>query len=197
MSKAAVTKKNIIDQALGLFNTKGYRATSLSDITRATGLSKGAIYGNFPNKDAVAVAAFEHAIEAVTIQVSTCIKAQPNAPGKLKAILDYYEDYVHNPPISGGCPIINTAIEADDNHPLLRARVIRIMTMMKDAMKKILYRGVREKQLSDDFSVEDFATHFYASIKGAIILSRVEGDLESYREARRYLEKEIDRITIK
>jgi TetR/AcrR family transcriptional repressor of nem operon len=37
---------------------KGYSGTSMSDITAATGLTKGSIYGNFENKDEVAIAAF-------------------------------------------------------------------------------------------------------------------------------------------
>jgi len=34
--------------------------TSLSDMTDATGLTKGSIYGNFNSKDEVALAAFDH-----------------------------------------------------------------------------------------------------------------------------------------
>ena len=33
-----------------------------------------------------------------------------------------YLDYIDNPPIPGGCPILNTAIESDDTHPQLRDR---------------------------------------------------------------------------
>jgi AcrR family transcriptional regulator len=43
-----------------LFNTKGYNSTSLSDITQATGLTKGSIYGNFENKDQVAIEVYKY-----------------------------------------------------------------------------------------------------------------------------------------
>lgn len=196
MSRSIQTKNKIIHSAISLFNTQGYRATSLSDITKSSGLTKGAIYGNFANKDAVAVAAFEFAVDKVILELRERIKNSPTAPLKLKAIASYYREYVLNPPIEGGCPIVNTAIEADDNHPLLRSRVIRIMHIMKDSIKKIIYRGIREKQIEPTVKVDEFASMYYSSIKGSIILSRVEGDLESYRLTENFLNDFIDKISI-
>jgi TetR/AcrR family transcriptional repressor of nem operon len=60
MSKAEKTKQFIIEKTATLFNTKGYTSTSLSDITAVTGLTKGSIYGNFENKDDVALQAYKH-----------------------------------------------------------------------------------------------------------------------------------------
>ncbi|WP_435525010.1 TetR family transcriptional regulator [Chryseobacterium indoltheticum] len=60
MSKAEKTKQFIIEKTATLFNTKGYTATSLSDITEATGLTKGSIYGNFENKDEVSLEVYKY-----------------------------------------------------------------------------------------------------------------------------------------
>ncbi len=60
MNKAERTRHFIIEKAAPIFNTKGYAGTSLSDMTEATGLTKGSIYGNFADKDEVALACFEH-----------------------------------------------------------------------------------------------------------------------------------------
>ncbi|MEL6539118.1 MAG: TetR/AcrR family transcriptional regulator, partial [Bacteroidota bacterium] len=178
-----------------LFNTKGYTATSISDITNATGITKGAIYGNFQNKDEVVLAAFEHAVNVVLDQLRPRIKAQSTAPAKLKAIVDYYEEYVLDPPIPGGCPILNTSIEADDNHPHLRMRVVRSIALLKDSFKKMLHRGRLEGQLTQDFDVDQWATFFYATIEGAIMMSRVEGDKGSYQHIKAMLYRLIDSIT--
>jgi AcrR family transcriptional regulator len=195
-AKSILTKEKIVSAAIGLFNMKGYRATSLSDITRAAGFTKGAIYGNFKNKDAVAVAAFDYAIEKVTEQVRHAIKSAPDAPSKLKAITGYYRNYIKNPPIEGGCPIVNTAIEADDNHPQLRSRVIRTFGIFKESIRKIIYRGIREQQLSDSIDVDGFTLSLYSAVKGAIIISRTEGDLDTYAQVEKYLNQQIDNVTI-
>lgn len=182
---------------MAIFNTKGYRATSLSDITKATGMTKGAIYGNFENKEDVADASYEFAIQKVLDELRIDIKAANTAPLKLKAIVNYYENYIHNPPIEGGCPIINTAVEADDNNPSLRSKVLRTMQILKDSFAKITYRGITEKQLTADIKVDQFTNLFYSTITGAIMISRVEGDLQSYKLIKKQLFKIIDGYTLK
>lgn len=191
------TRDRIISHAMALFNQKGYRATSLSDITKAMGMTKGAIYGNFVNKEEVAMASFDYAVNKVIDDLSRDIKAQPTAPLKLKAILDYYEKYIVKPPIKGGCPIINTSIEADDDHPNLRLRVVNSITRIRDSLKKIIARGIKEGQLKEGIDVDLYATMFYATVEGAIVMARVEGDLKSYHTIKKGLEMQIDALTIK
>ncbi len=190
------TRQLIIDKSLPIFNKKGYNAASLSDITKATGITKGAIYGNFKNKDEVATAAFERGVSIVMGQISKEIKAKSNAPDKLKAMVDYYAEYVNNPPIPGGCPILNSSIEADDNLPFLRAKVIRTIALIKDSLVKIINRGILEGQIKKDTNVEEFAVMFYATIEGAISLSRIEGDGRSYRYVQQFLSKLITDMSV-
>jgi AcrR family transcriptional regulator len=197
MRKSVATKSHILEKSIEVFNTKGYNATSISDLTRVTGTTKGAIYGNFANKEAVAVAAFEYAINVVLDQLRIKIGEQTTAPQKLKAILTYYEDYILNPPITGGCPLINAAIESDDSYPVLKARVVRIISTIRGAIEKIIYRGIKEGQIIPDVNVQEFTATFYASIKGAIILSRIEGDLTSYQLIANSLNSQIEDITTK
>lgn len=194
MRNSDQTKASIVEKSMVLFNQKGYRATSLSDITKATGLTKGAIYGNFPNKDAVAEAAFERAAATVFKDLESRIRTAPTAPLKLKAIAYYYQEYILNPPIQGGCPIINTGIEADDNYPLLRMKVVRYISLIKEALAKIIYRGIQEGQIRADIRVEEEATTFYATLMGGIMISRVEGDLTSYNLILKSIIRQIELI---
>ncbi|MDO9376148.1 MAG: TetR/AcrR family transcriptional regulator, partial [Ferruginibacter sp.] len=60
MTKAEKTRNFIVEQTAPIFNKKGYAGTSLTDLTEATGLTKGSIYGNFANKDEVALAAYDY-----------------------------------------------------------------------------------------------------------------------------------------
>lgn len=196
MRNPEVTRNLIISKSTSIFNKKGYRATSLSDITKATGMTKGAIYGNFDNKDAVAVASFEYATDTILGGLRKEIKSAPTAPMKLKSILTYYNSYIKNPPIEGGCPVINTSVEADDEHPLLRLKVVGTIAMIKDSLKQILHRGILEGQLQKELDVEQFANTFYASIKGAILISRVEGNTRTYDSVRQSLTSQIDSISL-
>ena len=180
---------------MALFNTKGYRATSLSDITKATGITKGAIYGHFANKEEVAEAGFDYAVKKVIKTASDVIHRANTAPEKLKAIANYYADYVLTPPIQGGCPILNTAVEADDDHPHLRAKVVRFIAIMRESLQKIIHRGIKEGQIKADVNVEETAVLFYAAIEGGIMMSRVEGDNQTYKILLTRLHREIEEIS--
>lgn len=48
-------RQNIVEQATLLFRKKGYTATSINDITGACGVTKGALYYHFPNKEQLAL----------------------------------------------------------------------------------------------------------------------------------------------
>ena len=190
-----LTKQLIIDKALPIFNTKGYNAASISDITNATGITKGAIYGNFKNKDEVATAAFEKGVQIVTSAIAYRIKKQKTAPAKLMAMLLYYEEYIQRSPIPGGCPVLNSSIEADDSLPFLRSKIIRSIALIKDSLVKIVNRGIQEGQIKKGIDAEEFAISFYATIEGAISLSRIEGDARSYKFVKQFLSKRIEEIT--
>ncbi|MEQ8906709.1 TetR/AcrR family transcriptional regulator [Ekhidna sp.] len=190
------TRQLIIEKALPIFNTKGYNAASISDITSATGITKGAIYGNFKNKDEVATAAFELGVEIVATAIAKRVRAQQTAPDKLRAIMDFYEEYLKEPPIPGGCPVLNSSIEADDNLPFLRSRVIRSIALLKDSVMKIINRGILEGQVKRDVDVEEFTNFFYSTIEGAISVSRIEGDTRSYDFVKRFVQKQINEISI-
>src|SRR5271156_1586305 len=113
MNKAEKTKQFIVEKTAPLFNMKGYAGTSLSDMTEATGLTKGSIYGNFANKDEVALAAFDFNVKKVQDIIRSEMAKHSSAREKLLSYVYVYENFLKFPFPEGGCPILNTAIEAD------------------------------------------------------------------------------------
>src|ERR1700742_3551612 len=109
MSKAEQTRQFIIEKTAPIFNMKGYAGTSLTDMTEATGLTKGSIYGNFANKDEVAMAAFDHNAKKVNSIIRQEMDKHASIKDKLLVYVDVYENYVKFPFPAGGCPILNTA----------------------------------------------------------------------------------------
>lgn len=63
VTKAELTSQYILEIVAPIFNKNGYTATSMTDITKATGLTKGAIYGNFINKEDLAIASFKFTVK--------------------------------------------------------------------------------------------------------------------------------------
>ena len=93
MSKSENTKQFIIEKTAPVFNTKGYAGTSMNDIMRATGLSKGCIYGNFENKDDVALAAFDFNHRKVREHLKARILATEHSIERLLVYPHSYKNY--------------------------------------------------------------------------------------------------------
>jgi TetR/AcrR family transcriptional repressor of nem operon len=173
VTKGERTKQLIIEKAAPLFNKKGYAGTSLADIMEATGLAKGGVYGNFKNKDEIAAQSFEYAFlkikNAVLMKLSYCY----TIPEKLIAILNFYRNYITNPPIEGGCPLLNTSVEADDSFPFLKTRARAAQNEMLDSLTKLFQAGKKNGQLKPDIQPQREAENMYAMIEGAIVMAKI------------------------
>ncbi|MGC0418177.1 ScbR family autoregulator-binding transcription factor [Embleya sp. AB8] len=58
-ARAGATRRALLETAARLFHERGFAGTSISDISNASGLTSGAIYFHFANKDALARAVVE------------------------------------------------------------------------------------------------------------------------------------------
>jgi TetR/AcrR family transcriptional regulator, transcriptional repressor for nem operon len=176
MSKAEITKAHIIEQAAKLFNQKGYAGSSISDIMKATGLQKGGIYNHFKSKDDIAIQAFDYAVSLVQKKVWDAVKQETNGIARLQAIIQVYSDYLDNPPLPGGCPILNTAIESDDAHPQLRDRTLAAMNSWRNLIISIVGKGIKKQEIKSDVDPELVASLMISAIEGGIMMSKLEGD---------------------
>ncbi|KQS31378.1 TetR/AcrR family transcriptional regulator [Dyadobacter sp. Leaf189] len=182
MSKAERTRQFIIEKTAPIFNVKGFAGTSLNDIIHATGLTKGSIYGNFENKDDVALAAFDHNIKRMFSAISTEMDKKATYKEKLMVYADIYENFFHHPFPSGGCPILNTSTEADDTHPELKQRAATAITNWKNAVSNLIKKGIATNEFNAKVDPDEAAISIVALIEGGIMIGKVTGKL-NYRNA--------------
>ncbi len=196
MRNPEVTKETILKQSGILFNTQGYKATSLSNITDATGLTKGAIYRHFTSKDELEIETLVHLSGIMNEKIRDKIKAQSTAGNKLRAVIKFFESYISDPPVQGGCPLLNAAVEADDAHPELRKTATKILNGLRGSLVSILEKGIYYKQLKKNIDKDMYATLFIAALEGAIMMSKLSGNDTDIKRVLKHLEKQIAEIEI-
>ena len=187
MSKAQETKMRIIEQAAALFNQQGYAGSSMSDLMRVTGLQKGGIYNHFRSKDELALEAFDFAVNRVQSEFMGALKGKRHAVERLIAILSVYERMFDSPPVQGGCPILNTAVESDDAHPALRERAQLAMDAWRILLQRIVDKGIMRGELHSTVDADTVATILIATIEGAVMLSKLYGDANHLERAVNFL----------
>ena len=74
----------VLDAALALFVETGYSHTSVAQIAKAAGISKGAVYLYFPSKQAILEGLVKRAVEPVSARA---LAELPQVPGNIRAAL--------------------------------------------------------------------------------------------------------------
>ena len=177
MSKADRTREFIIEKTAQVFNKKGYAGTSLNDLTEATGLTKGALYGNFENKDDIALSAFDYNLSLVRDIFFGRSDGSGNAIEQLLAIPELIRANFRLLAAHGGCPILNTSVEADDNHPVLKKKVCYAITSWQTRLEQTIQLGIKEKSIRKEVDPKYYATVIMTMVEGSLMLSKVSGNL--------------------
>jgi TetR/AcrR family transcriptional repressor of nem operon len=195
-SKSERTRQFIVEQTAPVFNEKGYFGTTITDLTNATGLTKGSIYGNFENKDDVALAAFDYNFERVSLHIKNQILKKENAIERLLVYPKVYRDFLNIPFLKAGCPILNTSTEADDTHPQLKERAANALAFWKSSIENQVKRGVQRGEIKAETKAAEVAVILMSLVEGAIMQAKVTGKPTELRMAMNYLERFINDLAI-
>lgn len=187
MRKGERTRQTAIERAAEEFSLRGYFGTSLGDLSRVTGLEKGGIYNHFSSKEALALAAFDFTVEGYRTRFREGLANQRAALPRLRAVIDVFRGLIENPLLPGGCLVLNTAIEADDAHPVLRERAKQAMTEWREMIHRIVASGIRHGELRQDTDAEALATLMIATLEGGVMLSKLYGDTSHMHRAANHL----------
>ena len=189
-SKGQKTREGIVAEAANLFNQRGFEGSSMSDLMAATGLEKGGIYRHFSSKEELAAEAFDYAWKSALEARMHGLEKVPNSIDKLKLFIANFID--RRPAVLGGCPVLNTAIEADDGNPLLRERVRAAWRQWRDYLAEIVAAGLKRKEIQPEVDAKEVATLIISSVEGALMIARLERNTEALLTAQSHLERYLD-----
>ena len=167
------TRQFIIESTADVFNKKGFAGTSLTDLTEATQLTKGSIYGNFENKEEVAIAVFEYNIARRGEMISEQVNRAVTYKDKLMAYATAFSKEAKTMCAKGGCPYLNTGIEADDTNENLRKHVADALLKWKQHIVSIINKGKEAGEFKEDTDASKTAVALIALIEGGIFMTKV------------------------
>ncbi|UBZ14077.1 TetR/AcrR family transcriptional regulator [Flagellimonas marinaquae] len=186
--KAERTTAYIIETVAPIFNKHGYIGTSMSDLTEATGLTKGAIYGNFENKEALALSAFEHNRNMLLQAIDDKLSTGTEALARLYSLLNFYKQYdVFTLPM-GGCPLLNVGVDAQGNNKLLAAAVKETIKDIEGKIALILENGAKQNEIKLPVPPLQFAKQLFTMVQGAVAMSTMTQDRKYLVNTITYLE---------
>jgi len=175
-TKAERTTRYIIETVAPIFNRHGYIGTSMSDLTDATGLTKGALYGNFENKEALALAAFEYNSNLLLLAISETLGQEGTALEKIFSLTKFYRHYDEFTSEMGGCPLLNTGIDAAHNNKLLAAAARETVATIEGKIALVLENGVKRNEIHLPVTPLQFAKQLFTMLQGAVAMATLTRD---------------------
>jgi AcrR family transcriptional regulator len=175
-SKSERTKQLIIEKSAVLFNKKGFAGTSLSDITDATQLTKGALYGHFTDKEQIGRAVFEYNSQFILNGFQKYINKELTVSGKFSAMLRFYAENAVELTRLGGCPFMNAIVEFDDQPGTLKTLIKERFGQWEGTINDILVQGQQNGEIKLNTDTKLHARLFVSMIEGALLITHLMGD---------------------
>ncbi len=196
MGKSEETSKYILKKVAPIFNKKGYHGTSMSDITSATGLTKGAIYGNFKDKEDLSLKSFQYIIRKILVAMGGAINDVDNHADKLQTIVSFYRNHLQRTKEYGGCPIMCKGLDSLHIHPALMDEVTRITEKILASLTKIISDGKQASEITKNVDSNTLASEIYCQIDGGLYLTMILNNRVHLDNALDRVEKRINDLRI-
>lgn len=186
-------RSKLLEAALSVIRTKGYSATSVEELCAAAGVTKGAFFHHFKNKEELGVAAADHWSEMTGALFAQAPYHEPANP--LERVLAYVD--FRKALLQGGVPdftcLVGTMVqETYETSPAIREACERSITGHAATLEADIEKAMRERNMAPDWSARSLALHTQAVIQGAFILAKATGGAElaadSIDHLRRYIE---------
>lgn len=140
----------VLDHAIGVFRDRGYEATSMADIERATGLNASSIYNTFGSKAGL----FDQSLsryEAVRLAgISELLAAGTAGVSDLHSALDLQQTESMSEWGRSGCLAINTMIELGQRAGEVGEMLAEFRRKLADAIRQPVDRAVALGEISPD-----------------------------------------------
>ena len=192
-TKSDRTKQFILEKVAPVFNKNGYVGTSMSDITEATGLTKGAIYGNFKNKEELAYYSFYYNVSYVLKKIGDIIETKGSSINQLMAISDFYKNHYLTRIELGGCPVLNVGIDANNTNPKLYKAVKQVIIKIQESIFLIIEEGIERKEIKKGVNPKEYAALIFSLIEGGVFTAMTMKDNSYLTNMMNHLDKVIQK----
>jgi TetR/AcrR family transcriptional regulator, transcriptional repressor for nem operon len=118
--KSAENRAALVETAARLFRERGIDGVGVAEISKAAGLTHGALYGQFPSKQALIAEALAHGIAASQAYMTA---PKPHGAPTLSDQLNRYLSLDHRDNLAGGCAMAASASEIGRQDEAISARL--------------------------------------------------------------------------
>jgi TetR/AcrR family transcriptional repressor of nem operon len=192
------SKAKLLDAAVQVIRAKGYSATTVDDVCRTAGLTKGSFFHHFESKQQLALEAAAHfSSRADELFARAPYRALPDPVDRLLGYVDFRKAILRGELPEFTCLLGTMVQEAYDTHPPIRAACDAAISHHAESLEADIAQAMEQCGVAAEWSAASLALYTQSVIQGAFVLAKarhgreVAGDCLDH--LRRYLQLLFDR----
>lgn len=168
MGKGTTTRARILDEAMKIASRDGLEGLTIGGLAKALAMSKSGLFMHFGSKEVLQVAVLEHTSERFQEFVGPSLEAAAPGIERLRALFKGWLDWIDNPELPGGCPVLGASFELDDREGAPRdalvARQLAAQGNLAQAFQQVVPPGTDLEQLVFELRGITLAYHYMARV---------------------------------
>src|SRR6202050_5676516 len=180
------TRELLLQAAFQEIYRSGYRSADLDAILAAAGVTRGALYYHFDNKEALGYAVVDEIIASNLHQ--KWVQPLRNAEDPLDVLVRIVQsESLKREDVQRGCPLLNLSQEMSGLDEGFRKRTARVYKDWHDAMAEALREGQKRRVVRTDINANETATFLMAAWEGYAVLAKNAQDARMLKSGQRKL----------
>lgn len=180
----------LLDTALTLVRRQGWAATSIDQLCRAAGVTKGAFFHHFESKEALGVAAAERWTDVTAPLFAQAPYHRLADPlDRILAYLDFRAALVQGPPEAFTCFAGTTVQEAFAASEAIRAACGASITGHAAELVDDFRQALRRHPPAEPVTAENLAIYTQTVLQGGFVLAKATGDASAVLDAIAHLQR--------
>jgi len=176
-SKGELTRQHIIDKSMQLLSVQGYFNTSIAGIIKATGLTKGGLYGHFRNKEEIWYAVYAECVRIWKGIVFQGVRDIADPMARLERVIENsLKNYLGGGVFEGGCFLFNSLVELAGQSSAMSDHVLKGFRDFAALLRQWLEEARQQGRLRDGLSPDEIADFLVISLNGAAPLYAASHD---------------------
>ena len=161
-----------VERAMGVFWSRGYHATALPDLLRATELSRGSLYAAFGDKHSLFLRALDRYIADAVTRMDVELAPRREPLDALRAYLAGYVDRTSGANGRRGCLLVATAMELAGQDAEIGRRVAGFFRAMEARLADALSRAKVAGKLADGVDPASAAKILVCFVEGLRVVGK-------------------------
>jgi TetR/AcrR family transcriptional regulator, transcriptional repressor for nem operon len=187
------TRGRLLKAAFKEMHRSGFRSADLDAILAKAGVTKGALYYHFDNKEALGYAVVDEVIASKVHQ--KWVQPLQNAKNPIDGLIRIFQsESLKREDVQRGCYLLNLSQEMSGLDEGFRRRTARVYKDWHDGMAEALGEGQKRRVVRSDINANETATFLLAAWEGYAVLAKNAQDARMLRSGQKILIRHLESL---